>query len=144
MVLSTLFAVSAIGIAVLIGSKAIEITRKKPVFILQIISRLDPVVVEKQKRALMLIQSKREKVLLVLTEELPRQTRYFFLAIKMQAKKRYEDMVLNVRGVRTFNTTREASPFLRDIREYKEKNGGGVIVDEIAVGVEEKDENSVL
>jgi len=64
-------------------------------------------------------------------EELPKQSKYFFLLLNRRMRERYESLRSNIRGSRVLKEGRPASPFLTNISKHREIVGGGRIDDHV-------------
>ncbi len=129
--LPIIFFVSAFFIAVLLGSKLVEQRNKRPFFVLRVVGKLDRYVILGETKVKDFFTKKQAYFKLFITQELPKHVRYLLLAVKLHMKRKYDDFVQSMRGVRTIKTSRDASPFLKDIKRYKEEAGEGAITESV-------------
>ncbi len=128
--LITLFALSFLGIVTLLGFKMYEVAHQKETFATRALSRFDERVEEKLSTSKELFESKKNRAESFIKEELPKHTKDTMVLIAETAKKKYDSLFPNIRGVRTFRTERDASSFLRDISSERERDGKGRIEDD--------------
>jgi len=128
--LTALFVISFLGIVTLLGFKMYEVAHQKETFATKALSRFDGRVEEKLTTSKELFESKKSRAESFLKEELPKHTKDTMVLIAETAKKKYGSLFPNIRGVRTFRTERNASPFLRDISSERERDGKGRIEDD--------------
>lgn len=125
--LIALFALSFLGIVTLLGFKMYEVAHQKETFATKALSRFDNTVEEKLSNSKEIFEKKKRRVESFVKEELPKHTKDTMVLFVETAKKKYESLFPNIRGVRKFRTERNASPFLRDISSERERDGKGRI-----------------
>jgi len=64
-------------------------------------------------------------------EDLPKQSKYFFLLLNKRIREQYETLWPNIRGNRVLKEGGPVSPFLTDISKHKEIVGRGRIDDHV-------------
>jgi len=64
-----------------------------------------------------------------LKDELPKQSKYFFMLLNKQIRERYKSLWPNIRGNRVLKEGGPVSPFLKDIAKHREEVGRGRIDD---------------
>lgn len=64
-------------------------------------------------------------------QELPKQSKYFFLLLGKHAREQYETLWPNIRGNRVLKEGGPISPFLTDISKHREVVTGGRIHDDV-------------
>jgi hypothetical protein len=64
-------------------------------------------------------------------EELPKQSKYFFLLINKRLREQFEILWPNIRGSKVLKEGGPVSPFLSTISKHRETIGGGRIDDHV-------------
>lgn len=127
----TIFLVSLIVIFLMLLMKAYEVSYQRRSFSAKILSRFDHILAKQYRASLDSYDRGREWTLMFLREELPKQSREAATLLRTVMYDKYRSILPNIRGMRVLRPSREASPFLRDIRDHKEKSGKGRIEDSL-------------
>jgi len=114
----------------MVAIKVYEYEAKTRTFVTALLSRFDQPFGEKFSAGLKVLDTSRDRVLSIVTQEFPKQTKYFFLLIRKQIQEKYSLMILDTRGSRVLKQDGEVSSFLKDIARDKKENGGGSITEE--------------
>ena len=124
------FALSAFGLFGMLFLKVYEVKHKKKAFFGLILSRFDSKVHNRLNEVALTYDTGKEKLGLLVRQEIPRQAKYLYFITKKTAKEKYDTFWPNIRGSRILRKNKDVSAFLRDIAKHKEENGGGRIDEE--------------
>jgi hypothetical protein len=123
----TLFAASLMVIVLMLSVKVYEVSHNRKSFTSRIFSQFDPGLDKRYRASLEFYDRRREWALLFLRHELPRHSRDVFTLLRDSVYDKYRSVLPNIRGMRVLRSNREASPFLQDIKNHKEREGVGRI-----------------
>lgn len=129
MVLLYIFGISFVFVFGIIFVKVYEYTHRRKIFISRFFAQFDSHTEQFIEKVFGKYDTLKLKLSALVQEEIPRQTRYFFLLLKKVARERYASLILDVRGNRKLRQDPNVSSFLRDISKHKEEHKGGRIDD---------------
>ncbi len=124
------FAFSFVGVFGMIFLKAYENRRRRRVFISNLLSQFDRVLLVRLQEARGVFFKKRDHVYFFLRDTAPRHARYMVFVLKKTIEEKYDNFFPNMRGSRILRKNGDVSSFLRDIAKHKQEQGGGRIEDE--------------
>ncbi len=121
------FIISFLVVTLLLSMKMYEVAHGRSVSALKLLSRFDSRAEVKMTKVKGLYEKEKNQVKTFVREDLPRHALDATIAIQNKIKEKYHSVFLNTRGVRVLRTDRDASDFLRNISEDRERDGKGRI-----------------
>jgi hypothetical protein len=104
-----------------------EVAHKKRVLVLKALSRFDDKAEAKMIEVRSLYEKEKNQLKTFVRVDLPRYAMDATVVVQKKIKEKYHSVFLNTRGVRVLRTDRDASDFLRNISEDRERDGKGRI-----------------
>lgn len=127
--LITIFLISMFAMLFLLGMKMYEVAHTKSVVTSRVMSRFDGSVQENVTKLNDATDERINRAKTFIMHEVPKHSLETFYHVKNKSKERYRSMVLNTRGVRVLRNKRDASKFLQNISQERERDGKGWIED---------------
>lgn len=121
--LVTTFAVSGFAIALLIVAKAIEERRRKPLIVLNIVSRGDAYIRERYHAVVHLYCDAKEKIVFFFQKQIPLRLRNIFNKLISYLKEKQGQYTANMRDSRLLKRSDGISEFYRNLSNVEKGNG---------------------
>ncbi|MDO8471494.1 MAG: hypothetical protein Q7S49_02715 [bacterium] len=123
MIATSIFTISGLSIITLVVAKKLEEKRKKPFFILNVISKSDTHIRELYHKAVRLYSEGKEKSSFLFKRQIPIHSKNYFNKLLSFLKEKREQYVVKMRDSRLLKKSDGISEFFKNMSEIEKGNG---------------------
>ena len=123
MIVASIFTISGLSIITLVIAKRLEEKRKKPFFILNVISKSDTRIRELYHRAVRLYSEGKEKSSFLFKRQIPIHSKNSFNKLLSFLKEKREQYVIRMRDSRLLKKSDGISEFFKNMSNIEKGNG---------------------
>ena len=123
MIVTSIFAISGISIITLVIAKRLEEKRKKPFFILNVISKSDTRIRELYHRVVRLYSEGKEKSSFLFKRQIPIHSKNSFNKLLSFLKEKREQYIVRMRDSRLLKKSDGISEFFKNMSNLEKGNG---------------------